>query len=182
MFVGFFFFMFLFPSVITCAGCSEFSETIYSIDNGRDWLITSRECTSRNVELNGNFYVKSIFVKLFHFFIFCFPSHFVMLSFCGHSEQNTQAILFPTLIFKKIEFKNGGTTWTFELENSNNLISSWFRSRRHHPRQDEENIFLKPKDELHDKKSSWRPNILFNLNAFSNCGSSNYRNVLIRVY
>ena len=59
-------------SVITSGGCSENSETIYSTGNGRDWLAISRKCTSRNVELNGNFFGRSIFVKLFQFFIFCF--------------------------------------------------------------------------------------------------------------
>ena len=53
------------PSVITSAGCSENSETIYSTDNGREWLVTSRKCIPRNVVLNGSFFVRSIFVKLF---------------------------------------------------------------------------------------------------------------------
>ena len=60
------------PSVITSVGCSENSETIYSTENGRDWLVPSRKCTSRNVELNGSFFVRSIFVKLFQCFILCF--------------------------------------------------------------------------------------------------------------
>ena len=60
------------PSVITSAGCSENSEIIYSTDNGRDCLVPSRTCTSRNVELNGNFFVRSIFVKLFQCFALCF--------------------------------------------------------------------------------------------------------------
>ena len=58
--------------VITSAGCSENSEAIYSTGNGRDWLVRSRKCTSRNVELNSNFFVRSIFVKLFQCFILCF--------------------------------------------------------------------------------------------------------------
>ena len=49
--------------VITSAGCLENSETIYSTDNGRNWLVPSRKCTSRNVELIGSFFVRSIFVK-----------------------------------------------------------------------------------------------------------------------
>ena len=57
------------PSVITSVGCSENSETIYSIENGLDWLFPSRKCTSRNVELNGSFFVRSIFVKLLQCFI-----------------------------------------------------------------------------------------------------------------
>ena len=61
----------LFPSLITCAGCSQNSEAIYLPDNGRDWSVPSRKCTSRNVELNGNFFVRSIFVRLFQCFIFC---------------------------------------------------------------------------------------------------------------
>ena len=60
------------PPVITSAGCLENSETIYSTDNGRNWLVPSRKCTSRNVELNGSFFVGSIFVKLFQCFIPCF--------------------------------------------------------------------------------------------------------------
>ena len=47
-------------SVITSTGCSENSEIIYSTDNGRDCLVPIRTCTSRNVELNGNFFVRSI--------------------------------------------------------------------------------------------------------------------------
>ena len=58
--------------VVFSAGCSENSETIYSVDSGRDWLVPSRKCTSRNVELNGSFFVRSIFVKLFQCFILCF--------------------------------------------------------------------------------------------------------------
>ena len=59
-------------SVITSAVCSENSEKIYSTDDGQDWLVPSRKCTSRNVELNGNFFVRSIFVNLFQCFILCF--------------------------------------------------------------------------------------------------------------
>ena len=51
------------PSVITSAGCSENSEIIYSTDNGRDCLVPSRTCTSRNVELNGNFFVRFIYLS-----------------------------------------------------------------------------------------------------------------------
>ena len=61
-----------YTSVITSGGCSENLETIYSTGNGQDRLATSRKCTSRNVELNGNIFGRSIFVKLFQFFIFCF--------------------------------------------------------------------------------------------------------------
>ena len=93
-------------SVITSAGCLENSETIYSTDNGRNWLVPSRKCTSRNVELIGSFFARSIFVKRFQFFILCFLGHFVMLSFCGHSEHNTQAIFFHALILKTIKFRN----------------------------------------------------------------------------
>ena len=46
-----------------------------------------------------------------------------MLSFCDHSEQNTEATFFHVLILKKIKFKNSGLK-TFEFENSNNRISS----------------------------------------------------------
>ena len=49
------------PSVITSAGYLENSETTYSTDNGRNWLVPSRKCTSRNVELNGSFFVRSVF-------------------------------------------------------------------------------------------------------------------------
>ena len=98
------------PPVITSAGCLENSETIYSTDNGRNWLVPSRKCTSRNVELIGSFFVRPIFVKRFQCFILCFLGHFVMLSFCGHSEHNTQAIFCHSLIFKTIKFKNGRKT------------------------------------------------------------------------
>ena len=59
-------------SIITSVGCSENSETIYSTEKSRDWLVRSRKCTSRNVELSGSFFVRSIFVKLFQWFILCF--------------------------------------------------------------------------------------------------------------
>ena len=99
-----------FPSVITSAACLENSETICSTDNGRNWLVPSRKWTSRNVELIGSFFARSIFVKRFQCFILCFLGHFVMLSFCGHSEHNTQAIFCHSLIFKTIKFKNGRKT------------------------------------------------------------------------
>ena len=60
------------PSVIASAGCSGNSEIIYSTDNGRDCLVPSRTCTSRNAELNGNFFVRSIFVRLFQCLVLCF--------------------------------------------------------------------------------------------------------------
>ena len=60
------------PTVITSAVCSESSEMIYSKVSGRDCLVPSRTCTSRNVELNGNFFVRSIFVKLVQCFIIRF--------------------------------------------------------------------------------------------------------------
>ena len=59
-------------SVITSAGWWQNSEIIYSRYNGPDCLVPSRTCTSRNVELNGNFFVMSIFAKLFQCFILCF--------------------------------------------------------------------------------------------------------------
>ena len=59
-------------SVITSVGCSENLETIYSTEKSRDWLVRSRKCTSRDVELSGSFFVRSIFVKLFQCFILCF--------------------------------------------------------------------------------------------------------------
>ena len=36
------------------------------------WFFPNRKCTSRNVEMNGNFFVRSIFVKLFKCFVLCF--------------------------------------------------------------------------------------------------------------
>ena len=59
------------PSVITSVGCSENSETIYSTEKSRNWLVRRRKCTSRNVGLSGSFFVRSIFVKLFQCFILC---------------------------------------------------------------------------------------------------------------
>ena len=43
------------------------------------------------------------------------------------------------------------------------------------------NKIFKLKFELHDKKSSMGPNNLFDLNEFSNYGSSNYRSFLVRL-
>ena len=71
---------------------------------------TSWNSTSWNVELNGNFFVKFIFVKLVQCFILWFSSHFNILSFCGHSEHNTQATFVHALIFKKIKVKNSAKT------------------------------------------------------------------------
>ena len=51
------------PSVITSVGFSENSETIYSTENARDWLVPSRKCTSRNVELNDSFFIRSFFCQ-----------------------------------------------------------------------------------------------------------------------
>ena len=70
---------------------------------------------------------------------------------------------------------------TFELKNSNNLISSQFRSPWHHPRQDGKNNFLN-QNSNYKKKMSAGPNILFDLNDFSNYGSLNYRSFVITVY
>ena len=94
------------PSVITSVGCSENSEIIYLTGNARDWLVPSRKCTYRNAEMNGSFFVRSFFVKFFQCFILCLYGHSVMLSFCGHSEHNTQAIFFQELIFKTMKFEN----------------------------------------------------------------------------
>ena len=152
------------PPVITSAGYLENSETIYSTDSGRNWLVPSRKCTSRNVELIESFLVRSIFVKRFQRFILCFLGHIVMLSFCGHSEHNTQAIFFHSLIFKTIKFKNSRKTSKIRT-----LYPFTVTSRK--------NNFSKSKFELHDKKSSSGPNNLFDLNDFSNYGS-----FLIRVY
>ena len=60
------------PSVITSAGCLENSETIYSTDNGRNWLVPSRQRTSRNVELIGSFFVRSISSNAFSASYFVF--------------------------------------------------------------------------------------------------------------
>ena len=65
------------PSVITSVSCSENSETIYSTENARDWLVPSRKCTSRNVELNGSFFVRSFFLpnsSSASYFVFKFTS------------------------------------------------------------------------------------------------------------
>ena len=90
------------PSVITSAVCSENSEIIYSTGNGRDWLVPCRKCTSRNVELNDNFFVRSIFVKLSQFFVF----KVTLLCFLFVVIMDTQAIFFHALIFKTTKFKN----------------------------------------------------------------------------
>ena len=59
-------------SLISSAGCSENSEIICLTDNGQDCFVPSRMRTSRNVEIDGNFFVRSIFVKLFQCFVLCF--------------------------------------------------------------------------------------------------------------
>ena len=51
------------PSVITSVRFSENSETIYSTETARDWLVPSRKCTSRNVELNDSFFIRSFFCE-----------------------------------------------------------------------------------------------------------------------
>ena len=72
LFIRFFIFIFIILVCNYLCSCSGNSETIYSTANGRYWLPPSRKCTSRNVELNGSFFVRSIFVKLFQCFILCF--------------------------------------------------------------------------------------------------------------
>ena len=47
-------------------------KTISSTDNCcRDWLVPSSKRASRDVKLNGNFFTRSTFVKLFQCFILC---------------------------------------------------------------------------------------------------------------
>ena len=60
------------PSVFISAGCPENWEINYSTDNDEDWLVLIEKCTSRNVEVNGSFFVRSIFAILFQCFILCF--------------------------------------------------------------------------------------------------------------
>ena len=60
------------PSVITSAGCSENPKTIYSADNGWEWLVPSRTSYSRNIELNGNFFVKVYFSQTLSVLHTCF--------------------------------------------------------------------------------------------------------------
>ena len=110
LFMGFFIFIFIIPVCNYLRRLFRKFRKNHSTDSGRDWLVPSRKCTSWNVELNGNFFARSIFVNLCQCFILCFWSHFVMLSFSCHSEHNTQAIFFHALIFKTIKFKNNGKT------------------------------------------------------------------------
>ena len=129
------------PSLITSAGCSENSEIIYSTDNGRDCLVPSRTCTSRKVELNGNFFVRSIFVKVsvFHtLFLKSIRYAFFLRSFWTQCTSNfLSCINLQSNQFKK----QRKDLTTFELENSN-IISSGFRSPWHHPRPEGRMNFL----------------------------------------
>ena len=86
-------------------------------------------------------------------------------SFCGHSKQSN---LKTVKRLKKI-----GITI---------LERDIFRSPWHQPRQEGKNNLFKLKFKLHDKKLSMGPNDLFDLNDFSNYGSSNYRSFLVRFY
>ena len=168
-------------SVITCVGCSENSETIYSTDSGRDWSVPGRKCPSWNVELNGNFFVRSIFVNLCHCLILCFWSHFVMLSFCCDSKHNAQANFFHALIFKTINLKTTERLKSIRIRKFKyDIFSIPFTVTSSETRR--ENEFFESKFELLDKKSPRGPNDLFDLNDFLNYGSSHYRSFLIRVY
>ena len=115
------------PSVITSVGCSENSETIYSTENARDWLVPSRKCTSRNVELNGSFFVRSFFCQTlpvlhtlslrslrYAFFLWSFWTQYKSNFLSCINLQNNQI------------WKQQKDLKTFELENSN-MISSRFR-------------------------------------------------------
>ena len=86
-----------------------------------------------------------------------------MLSFCGHSERNTQDLK----TFENRKFEHD----IFSIP----LNVTLSETRR-------ENEFLKSKFELHDEKSSRGPNDLFDLNDFSNYWSSNYRSFLLRFF
>ena len=98
------------PSVITSVGCSENSETIYSTENAQDWLVPSRKCTSRNVELNGSFFVRSFFCQtlpvLHTLSLRSLRYAFFLWSFWTQYTSN----FFHALIFKTIKFKNSGKT------------------------------------------------------------------------
>ena len=59
------------PSVIL-QDVQKIQKTIYSADNGRDWLVPSRTSYSRNVELNGNFFVKVYFSQTLSVLHTCF--------------------------------------------------------------------------------------------------------------
>ena len=104
-----------------------------------------------------------------------------MLNFCGHCEHNTQAIFFHALIFKTIKFKTAERLKNIRIRKfEHDIFSIPFTVTSSETRR--KNEFFKSKFELHDKKSSRGRNNLFELNDFSNYGSSNYRSFLIRVY
>ena len=112
------------------------------------------------------FVLKSLWFILVYFGLF-------MAYFCGHSEHNTEAAFFPALIFKIIKLKNNWNTRTGKFERDiflflfTNIIQTI-----------KQNEFFKSKLKLHDEKPSRETNVLFNLNGFSNYGSSNYRSFL----
>ena len=72
------------PSIITSAGCSENSETIYSSDNGRDWLFTTRKCILGTLNwtttsLLGLFLSSSFSSSYFAFKVTSLCFHFVAI-------------------------------------------------------------------------------------------------------
>ena len=93
-------------------------------------------------------------------------------------RRTHQQLSFMQQTSKQSNLKTAERLKTFELVNLT-MISSRFRSPWHHPRQEGKNT--KSKFELHNKKWSNGPNILFDLNDFY-FGSSNYRTFLIRVH
>ena len=102
-----------------------------------------------------------------------------MLSFCGHSEHNTQAIFFYALIFKII--KTAERLKHIQIRKfEHNILSILLKVTSSETRR--ENELFKSKFELHDTKSTMGPNNLFDLNDFLNYGSSNYRSFLISIY
>ena len=104
-----------------------------------------------------------------------------MLYFCGHSEPNTQATFFHALMFKTIKFKTTQILKNIRIGKFERDIFSFLLTVTSSKTRRKNEVF-KSKLRLHDKKSSWGTNILFNLNDFSNYGSLDYRSFLIWVY
>ena len=143
------------------------------------WFFPNRKCTSRNVEMNGNFFVRSIFVKLFKCFILCFKVTllcFIFVAILNPIHKRLHALMFKTIKFKTTQILKNIRIGKFGRDIFSFLLTvTSYKTRR-------KNEFFKSKLRLHDKKSSWGTNILFNLNDFSNYGSSDYRSFLIWVY
>ena len=79
------------PFVITSVGCSENSKTIYSTENGQDWLVPSRKCTLGTLNwmvasLLGLFFSNSSSVLYFVFKVTTLCFLFVVILHATHKQ------------------------------------------------------------------------------------------------